>query len=369
MAYLWYFDGAHCDPGRMQEDGMRSRLMILGVIGLLALTAPTVLAADPPTAAFGGALSGAQEVPVVATAATGEATVVISADNTTIWYVVDYSGLSGALAAAHIHVGAAGANGGVILPLVASTSPMVGTLTAANFSPSGAVTTFAEAVAAIKAGGTYVNLHTAANPGGEIRGQVTAKGNAHFGSLSGAQEVPAVVTAGAGTVWVVVSTDGSTVTYYVAYSGLSGAPAAAHIHLGAVGANGGVMLPLVAGPSPMTGTLTATNLTPTGAVTDMAGAVAAIAAGNTYVNVHTAANPGGEVRAQLAVTVAPAATAPPAAPSVPPTSTIGEATVATSDGIFIVLGLMVVVAGAVITWPKRRATAPARSDRSGSDQD
>ncbi|MBI2762315.1 MAG: CHRD domain-containing protein [Chloroflexi bacterium] len=347
---------------------MRSRLIVLGVIGLVALTAPAALAANPPTAAFGGAVSGPQEVPAVVTTATGEATVVISADNTTIWYVVNYGGLSGALAAAHIHVGAAGANGGVILPLAASASPMVGTLTASSFAASGAITTFAEAVAAIKAGGTYVNLHTAANPGGEIRGQVTAKGNAHFGTLSGAQEVPAVTTAGTGTAWVVVSSDGSTLTYYVAYSGLSGAPAAAHIHLGAAGANGGVMLPLVTGPTPMTGTLTAANLTPIGSVTDMAGAVAAIAAGNAYVNVHTAANPGGEVRAQLAVTVAPAATAAPVAPTVPPTSTIGRSPITAPGGIAAAIGLMMVIAVGVMAWPVRRAAARAGRDRSGSDR-
>ncbi len=122
---------------------MRSRILALLVIGLLAVTAPAALAADPPTPAFGGPVSGAQEVPAVATAATGEATVVISADDSTIWYVVEYSGLSGALAAAHIHTGAAGVNGGVIFPLSGSASPMVGTLTSANFAASGSVTTFA----------------------------------------------------------------------------------------------------------------------------------------------------------------------------------------------------------------------------------
>ena len=354
----------------MQEDGMRSRFLTLGVIGLLALTAPTVLAANPPTAAFGGPVGGSQEVPAVVTAAAGEATVVISSDNATIWYVVQYSGLSGALAAAHIHVGAAGANGGVILPLVASASPMVGTLTATNFTPSGAVTTFAQAVAAIKAGGTYVNLHTAANPGGEIRGQVIAKGSAHFGTLAGSQEVPADATAASGSTWVVVSTDGTSLTYYVAYSGLSGAPAAAHIHLGAAGANGGVLLPLVAGASPMTGTLTAANLTPTGSVTDMAGAVAAIAAGGTYVNVHTAANPGGELRAQLAVTVAPPVPASSANPTVPPTSTAATPSGTTSGGPTATIALMIVGALVVLAWPVRRATTRARianGIRSGPD--
>ena len=337
---------------------MRVRLVSIIVIGLLALSAAPVLAAIPPTPAFGGPLNGAQEVPAVATAATGEATVVISADDSTIWYVVTYSGLSGSLAAAHFHTGAPGVSGGVILPLVASASPMVGTLTAANFTASGAITTFAQAVAAIKAGNTYVNLHTAANPGGEIRGQVVAKGNAHFATLSGAQEGPAVATAGAGSAWVVISTDGSSITYYVAYSGLSGPAAAAHIHLGAVGVNGGVMIPLVVGPSPMTGTLTSANLTPTGSVTDFAGAAAAIAAGNTYINVHTAAHPGGEIRGQLAVTVAPAPN-----PTVPPTSTAPVQVAAPSSTPIgsMVLGLGVAIA--LIVLPRARGIRPRHVDQ------
>jgi hypothetical protein len=49
---------------------------------------------------------------------------------------------------------------------------MFGTLTSADFKPSGSVTTFAEALAAIRGGTTYFNLHTAANPGGEIRGNL-----------------------------------------------------------------------------------------------------------------------------------------------------------------------------------------------------
>ncbi len=349
---------------------MRARLSLIVAIAALLATAPLALAANPPTAAFGGPINGAQEVGPVATAATGEATVVISADGATIWYIVKYSGLSGALAAAHIHIGAVGVNGGVILPLVATASPMVGTLTAANFTPSGAITTFAGAVAAIKAGNTYTNLHTAANPSGEIRGQVVSKGNAHFGALSGSQEVPGVATSASGNAWVVISADGSTITYYVAYSGLSGAVAAAHIHLGNVGANGGVMLPLAVGPSPMTGTLTSADLMSTGSVTDMAGAGAAIAAGGTYVNIHTAANPGGELRGQLAVTVAAAPTPPPtAASTLPPTATVESGGTMPGASTLVLAILAVTAAAAVLAVSRRRLSmAPERTpdDRDGA---
>jgi len=151
---------------------MRVRLTLIGATLALAAAPAVALAADPPEPAFGGPLDGAQEVPAVVTAATGEGTAVVSTDGSTITYFVTYSGLSGAAAAAHIHTGAVGVAGGVILPLAVSASPMVGTLTAADFTPSGAITTFAEAVAALQAGATYFNIHTAANPGGEIRGQI-----------------------------------------------------------------------------------------------------------------------------------------------------------------------------------------------------
>ncbi len=146
--------------------------LVVAALGLMAVPG-TTSAVDPTQPAYGGPLTGAQEVPAVATTATGQGTAVISADGSTITYLVTYSGLSGSLNAAHFHTGAAGVAGGVILPLVAGPSPMSGTLTAADFKASGSVTTFAQAVAAIRAGTTYFNLHTAANPGGEIRGQIS----------------------------------------------------------------------------------------------------------------------------------------------------------------------------------------------------
>ena len=151
---------------------MRQRLALI-VAALALVAAPsTAFAVDPTQPAYGGPLGGAQEVPAVSTAATGQGTAVISADGSTITYLVTYSGLSGTANASHFHTGAAGVAGGVILPLVVGPSPMSGTLTAADFKASGSVTTFVQAVAAIRAGTTYFNIHTTANPGGEIRGQI-----------------------------------------------------------------------------------------------------------------------------------------------------------------------------------------------------
>ena len=350
----------------------RTRLaMIAAAIALLAAPG-AALAVDPTQPAYGGPLSGAQENPAVVTSATGQGTVVISADGSTITYIVTYSGLSGTVNAAHIHTGAAGTNGGVILPLTAGPSPMVGTLTAANFSASGSITTFAQAVAAIRAGTTYFNLHTAANPGGEVRGQIVAAGDAYFADLNGAQENPTVATAATGKGTVVISADGSTITYLVTYSGLSGTVNAAHIHTGAVGANGGVILPLTASASPMVGTLTAANFSASGSVTTFAQAVAAIRAGTTYFNLHTAANPGGEIRGQIGVTVTapvptPSPTAEPTAapteqpePTAPPTS-VGSPITSQDGGLITFVTLSgIVAAAATLAWVARRRAIAQR---------
>jgi hypothetical protein len=349
----------------------RKRLaLVFGLLALVALPA-TTFAVDPTQPAYGGPLSGAQEVPAVVTTATGQGTAVISADGSTITYIITYSGLSGTVNASHIHTGAAGVAGGVILPITSGPSPMTGTLTAANFTASGSVTTFAQAVAAIRAGTTYFNLHTTANPGGEIRGQILAAGDAYFADLNGAQQNPPLVLTGSGTGLVVISADASTITYLLTYSGLSGPVNAAHIHAGAVGTNGGVILPFVVGPSPMTQVLTSGTFTPSGAVTTFAQAIAAIRAGGTYFNLHTTAHPGGEIRGQIGVTVTappppPAATptpappAPTAAPTLPPTSIVSPATPAgngDATGYLIVAGLAAALGSLV--WIGRRRSSSA----------
>jgi hypothetical protein len=116
---------------------------------------------------------------------------------------------------------------------------------------------------------------------------------AYKGTLSGASEVPPVNSAGKGTAAVNVDTATKQASWRVDYSGLSGPATAAHIHCGAAaGANAGVAVPLGAGPtaaSPMSGS---------GAMTDAQ--LADLAAGKCYVNIHTDANKGGELRAQLA---------------------------------------------------------------------
>ncbi len=107
--------------------------------------------------------------------AKGSATVTVAPDDASITVTVNYSGLSGDVTAAHVHVGAAGTSGPVVLPFAAPfTSPFTKTFTATDYkAAAGAPPDFAALVTALAAGGAfYVNLHTAACKPGEIRGEI-----------------------------------------------------------------------------------------------------------------------------------------------------------------------------------------------------
>jgi len=107
------------------------------------------------------ALSGSQEVPPVKTSASGSGTITVAADKS-VSGSISTTGLDGT--AAHIHEGAAGQNGPVIIPLTKGANGMWSV-------PAGTKLTDAQ-YASYKAGNLYVNVHTAANKGGEIRAQI-----------------------------------------------------------------------------------------------------------------------------------------------------------------------------------------------------
>lgn len=149
---------------------MRRAAILLAIVALIAAPA-TVLAAEPYTAE----LTPEAEVPPVTADGSGSASVTISDDESSIDYEVSYQDLTGPATAAHIHYGDVDEAGGVILPLEVGDSPFSGTLTEADFTPlDGGPQTWGDALAAIRDGLTYVNVHTDANQGGEIRGQLQA---------------------------------------------------------------------------------------------------------------------------------------------------------------------------------------------------
>ena len=129
----------------------------------LALGAAVAFAGPASAEKLKAALDGKAEVPPNTSSATGTADLDYDAGSKKLSWTVTYSGLSGPATAAHFHGPAeAGKNAGVAVPIPnAASSPVKGEAT------------LTDAQAADLLGGKYyINIHTAANPGGEIRGQV-----------------------------------------------------------------------------------------------------------------------------------------------------------------------------------------------------
>lgn len=138
-----------------------ARRCVLPVV-VAALVAAGCATMERGTNAHRIVLQGSQEVPPVTTAATGGGTITIMPDGSVSGSVTT-AGITAT--AAHIHQGARGANGPVIVPM---------TKTGDNTwsIPAGAKLTEAQH-AAHRAGNLYVNVHSAAHPGGEIRAQIS----------------------------------------------------------------------------------------------------------------------------------------------------------------------------------------------------
>jgi hypothetical protein len=106
-------------------------------------------------------LSGDQEVPAVKTSASGSGTITVK-DDMSVSGSVTTTGVTGT--AAHIHMGGMGKNGPVAVPLTKSGD--------AGWSVAAGAKLTADQYKAYKAGELYVNVHSDANKGGEIRGQI-----------------------------------------------------------------------------------------------------------------------------------------------------------------------------------------------------
>lgn len=138
--------------------------MTKAVFATLALGAAVAFAAPASAEKLKAALDAKSEVPANTSSATGTADLDYDAASKKLSWTVTYSGLSGPATAAHFHGPAeAGKNAGVAVAIPnAAASPVKGEAT------------LTDAQAADLLGGKYyINIHTAANPGGEIRGQVT----------------------------------------------------------------------------------------------------------------------------------------------------------------------------------------------------
>lgn len=133
------------------------------VVAMVAL-GTMVFAGSASAEKLKATLDGKSEVPATTSNGTGTADLDYDAASKKLSWKLTYSGLSGPATAAHFHGPAeAGKNAGVMVPIPG----------AANSPAEGSATLTDAQAADLLAGKLYVNIHTAANPGGEIRGQVT----------------------------------------------------------------------------------------------------------------------------------------------------------------------------------------------------
>lgn len=232
-------------------------------------------------------LSGANETPPNNSTASG--TGVLAVDPTTR-QIRGFARTTGVNAtAAHIHLGAAGVAGPVIVPLT-ETPPGSGV-----WAVPEQTTLTSSQLTSFNAGDLYYNVHSAAFPDGEIRGQIVqATLTVRSAVLQGAQEVPPVASNATGTGMAVVNSVTREVFGDTRTTGLVGT--VAHIHEGAVGVAGPIRVNqdkvVSAPPNESWAVREVDRILPTNLVD-------AFTAGNLYFNVHTAASPTGEIRGQI----------------------------------------------------------------------
>jgi hypothetical protein len=148
------------------------------ILGLVTAAALVIGVVNPPVkGSWGAEMNGRAETPANTSGGTGTATFTLVGNS--LEYVVTAKGLTGAATAAHIHVGKAGVAG----PPIFTFAIISGTATSGTVA-KGSIDLSKPVMAGVSGdslktlldnGNAYVNVHTAAHPGGEIRGQIKAK--------------------------------------------------------------------------------------------------------------------------------------------------------------------------------------------------
>ena len=165
----------------MKFSNQTSKLLVLAMT--LAIAGITVISTSlAPSTVFANVyfvtnMTGQEEVPPVNTQAVGEA--ILTQDlplNQTMHYFVNVTGIQG-VTQGHIHSGAEGENGPIVVTLFNFDSPQNEVLQYSNFTASNLEgpmqgKTMQDLITAMKNNSTYINVHTEQNPNGEIRGQL-----------------------------------------------------------------------------------------------------------------------------------------------------------------------------------------------------
>jgi trimeric autotransporter adhesin len=268
---------------------MRRHALIVA-LSIISLTTATAFGQT-----LGAVLTAAGEVTPTTSPGFGNATVTFDSTRQNITVTVTVANLGSPIIAAHLHRGPAGTNGGVVIGFTPLASFNNGTLTG-TFPIDPALVSAVEILQ--NPGNFYVNVHTQQFPLGAIRGQLSAAGGTVFrfaADLRGSNETPPNSSMATGSAIVTIDTINNAVTFDVKENGIT-SPTLAHIHTGAAGVGGGVLITFA-------GNAAAFN---NGRVSGLVSGVDPAQINNIisnpsgfYVNVHSTAFGGGEIRGQL----------------------------------------------------------------------
>lgn len=141
---------------------MKNAIYLIAAIVLIVGAPNGVPFAQAETITLKADLKGTNEVPPNASPATGKAEAKLDTETRVLTWTVTYADLTGPAVGAHFHgPSEPGKNAGIVLPFKTAQSPIEGTATITETQ-----------AADLLAGKWYANIHTAANPGGELRGQM-----------------------------------------------------------------------------------------------------------------------------------------------------------------------------------------------------
>ncbi|MCK1473635.1 hypothetical protein ABIB06_000217 [Bradyrhizobium sp. LB8.2] len=147
----------------MRKANYRVCVTLLGTAMLGGLVISMATSANAEVVKLQADLKGSNEVPPNTSSGSGKAEATYDTEAKTLTYAVTYAGLTGPAMGAHFHGPVeAGKNAGIVLPFKTVQSPIQGSATLTDAQ-----------AADLLAGRWYANIHTAANPGGELRGQMT----------------------------------------------------------------------------------------------------------------------------------------------------------------------------------------------------
>jgi hypothetical protein len=186
---------------------------------------------------FTAKLSGSQTVPPVSTTASGTGVFELTDEGLRFNIVIDGDALTGPITVAHFHNAAFGDAGNVVNTIGDDFDGNAASGVWSRTDPIEPLTP--EFIDELFAGNIYVNIHTQANPAGEIRGQLVPSGR--VAELDGEQTVPSVSTTANGIGYFELSAAGLSFKVTVAEDLLSGPITAAHFHNAPPGQAGGVV--------------------------------------------------------------------------------------------------------------------------------